>query len=194
MQRTGPGAEAIRRAVESLDSDRVSLVVLFGVAGALGATEPAPPIGAVVDAETGERWTPSVIPPGPCSTIAGVAEPVWTADTKRDLAARTGADLVDCESHAFARACVAAGLRWAIVRGVSDGPETALPPESARWVDANGATRPGRVMLDLLRRPALTPVVLRLGRTTSRALCAAAARLDAMLDAAGATIGRDADG
>lgn len=188
----GPGAESIAQAVRRLDPRPQDALILFGVAGGLIDTEPAPIISAVIDAQTGARSTPtltaSVDESASCVSVVGVSTPVTTVEEKRALAGRTGAALVDCESHAFAQAATERGLEWAVVRGVSDGPLDTLPPRVARWVDTRGRSRPIRIALDLARDPGSIADVARLGRSTRRALDAAAARLTRLLDADPRTI------
>lgn len=179
--RTGPGAAAVARAVASLDADRAGLVVLFGVAGGLADTLIAVIAAEVLDGGTGDRWKPTLA--GEAGVVVvGVETPVDTAVDKRVLHERTGAVVVDCESHDFARACVERGVRWAVVRGVSDGPDRALPLGVSGWVRDDGRTDAWRVAAGLLRRPGITPSVVRLGRATREALRAAGALLDRIIE------------
>lgn len=175
--RTGPGPVAVSTVVFSLAEreERPTLVVLAGLAGGLAPTSLTPRIGGVVDLER-HRWIPTVRPdlPGEEVTVVGVDDPVTTRAEKMALRARTKAQLVDCESHAFARACHRVGLAWSVVRAVSDGPDDALPPKAGAWVDAGGQTRPLRVAADLAMDPRLIPVVRRLGKRASAALAALA--------------------
>lgn len=129
---------------------------------------------------------PGATPDG--AVLAGVAAPLLTPQAKHALRERTGADLVDTESHVFASICADRAVQWAIIRGVSDGPDDALPRRVSEWVDERGRSRPGRVALDLLRRPLLIPRVHRLGRSTGAALRAASALLDTLLESLPATI------
>lgn len=188
----GPGPDAAERAVLELDAGAADVVILFGVAGGLTDTPLAPAIRAVIDPVTHETYCSPIItamPPHDSAVlVAGVDAPVRTPPAKRELAERTGAQLVDCESHAFARACRDRGMQWAIVRGVSDGPLESLPIEVSNWVDGRGRTRIGRVALDLMRRPSLLPRILLLGRRSNRALDAAGRRLMTLLDAEGDTL------
>lgn len=184
---TGVGSDRMRRCLNRFDPDSLGVVVLFGVAGGLCATCATPPIGRVVNVATGESWETRNAPCGG-ATIAGVDTPLLTVDAKRSLRDRTGASLVDTESHVFASICEAHGWDWTIIRGVSDGPDDVLPDHVSQWIDDEGRTRAVRVALDLLRRPALIPQVSRLGRSTRRALLAASIRLDALLAEDAATI------
>jgi hypothetical protein len=94
-----------------------------------------------------------------------------------------GAALVDMESHAFAAVCEASRLRWAVVRGVSDGPDVALPAEALQWVDEKGKTRMGRVLAQTLLSPPTLAAAIGLWKRTGPALKAAAGRLVEMLEA-----------
>jgi hypothetical protein len=73
--------------------------------------------------------------------IGSADQTLATPQAKRDWAKRTGADLVDRESAAFARAASERGWQWTIVRGVGDGPRTLLPEGIDAWVDDRGRTR-----------------------------------------------------
>lgn len=186
----GPGAEAITRWVdrdgpqESVRSPRP--VILAGLAGALGdtcAVRSAAVIGAVVGAD-GRRWTPSL--PGAAggerAVITSVAASVTSPRARSDLARARHADLVDLESEAFAAVATKAGWRWAIVRGISDGPRTALPPGLDRWIDPAGRTRTARVFGGLARRPWLIPSLLRLRGDSAAAMLAVADMIRGMLE------------
>jgi nucleoside phosphorylase len=114
-------------------------------------------------------------------SVVGVDQPVFSARDKRALRERTGAFVVDTESHEFARACDAAGVRWAVVRGVSDGPDDALPRQAARWVTEDGLTRPWRVAATLASHPWQVGRVARLGRCSSRAMRAVGGRVAGLI-------------
>lgn len=189
----GPGAEAITAAVRSLGGSRPALVILFGLAGGLREGEVAPRIGRVVDKD-GRSWTPSVISPGLSApaTIVGVDEPVLHPARKKQMAKAYAASLVDTESHAFAAAAHAAGLRWAVVRGVSDGPDTALPAAVSEWVDATGRTRLGRILLAAILNPGVIPAAVALARRARPALRAASDRLIELLNAEQAGVAEQA--
>jgi nucleoside phosphorylase len=129
--------------------------------------------------ERGTRWRSTPCAGAPSHehcAIVSTAHIVTTVAAKAELAARTGADMVDLESAAFASEAQRLGWNWLIVRGVSDGAEDSLPHEIDQWVDATGRTRPGAVALSLLRQPTLAPSLWQLART-SRAAMNNAARL-----------------
>jgi hypothetical protein len=117
------------------------------------------------------------------ATLLGVSEPVTEPEDKAALGVAHDADLVDCESHAFAARATHHALAWAVVRGVSDGPSDRLDPRVLRWTDEHGGTRPGVVAADMLRHPRLIRVASRLGRNAARAMDAVCARLDGIIAA-----------
>lgn len=193
----GPGLReigAFLRGLSEADAPRDRLFVLFGVAGGLVDGVLCPPIANVIDGAGGAWWpsasledstTPSPTmasrAPSPV-TLIGVNEIVGDPAAKRALHERTGAAMVDTESHVFAAWAAARGQRWGIIRAVSDGPTESLPAELARWVDERGRARASRIALDVITRPALIGVARRVGRRTNEALAAAGAELDRLLD------------
>lgn len=177
VRRIGPGADNVTRAMETINPQAYRLVVLFGVAGGMAQTDRAPAIAEVVDQASGERWRSPTAADGIGVTVVGVDAPVCSPQAKRELHARFDASLVDCESHEFARRCEAIGVRWAIVRGVSDGPDAALPAQSAGWISRDGRTRLRGVTQSIARNPLIIGSLLKLGRQTNLALKAACDRL-----------------
>lgn len=179
---SGAGPERARQAAQRAATNGPwRFVALVGVAGALRPmTERAAIAHTIID-EQGNRWTSPLVEEGDVNVSVSV--PVATAAEKEAIRARTGGDLVDCESGAFARACEEFGLRWAVVRGVSDGPDDDLPPEVLSWTDDRGALRLCRLLVDLLRRPSLLGEAMRLGRRSKRAMRAAAELVEVLLDA-----------
>ncbi len=115
-------------------------------------------------------------------TLLGVDRVVHTPRAKRALGERTGAEIVDTEAHYFAAACAGLGLRWAVVRGVSDGPDEALPAGIETWVAPDGRTRMSAVAMACMTRPWVLPALLRLRANTRRALAAMCGRLIALVD------------
>ncbi len=186
--RTGPGPKAIERALRDRLEPPGSIVVLYGTAGGLGAPVIACRAARIVDV-SGRAWTPTVEPPDPEKTrgsygevILGVDAPVHTPAQKQDLGRRTGAGVVDCESHAFAPIAADRAWRWSVVRAVTDDDHTALPAEIPSWAAPDGRTLGGRVIASIIRRPALLGETIRLARRTSRALRAAEILLRAEVD------------
>ncbi|MBC7835146.1 MAG: hypothetical protein H7Y88_08595 [Phycisphaerales bacterium] len=176
---SGPGTDAVRSAVTRYAAASSELV-LAGLCGGLTPGEDASQeIAEVIDSRGG-HWR--------CAergaVLIGVDEPVCSVEAKRALAARTGAALVDMESHGFAAACSEAGVPWRIIREVSDGGGAALPRQAASWVDERGRMRGFRVLVDVLRRPWCLPALMRLGRDSKDALRRLGVRVVAAVEAA----------
>ena len=92
--------------------------------------------------------------------VAGADQAVATAAAKQALAGRTGAVIVDMESHAVA----AAGLPFAILRVVVDPAERALPASVLAAVDPSGHVKMVPLVAGLLRRPREIGSLLALAR------------------------------
>ncbi len=149
-----------------------TLFVLAGAAGGLAhAVDDAPPIVRVIDTN-GRSWTPAspVAPDGLGVTLVGVDHIVEGPADKHALHARTGAAVVDMESHAFAEFCDGLGLPWCVVRGVSDTPDQTLPARVLSWIDPAGNTRSARAAIDLLLNPSLVPHIVGVVRRSNRVL------------------------
>lgn len=170
VARTGIGSHAILPSVERAAAAprKPRLVILAGACGGLRPVEDVPPIARVID-EQGREWCGlGMSPIG--RTLVGVDRIVASPEDKRALADRTGAALVDMESHAFAAACERLGLAWSVVRGVSDSPEESLPPEVLNWIRPDGTTRSARALADLLLHPRLIPHVIAVLKRSRRVL------------------------
>lgn len=182
---SGPGGQAVTDAVRAnagTPLDRPPFFVLFGVAGGLRATPTAPRIAWVMDRD-GMRWDAPAVAPGSDDSIGvlGLDEAVSQPARKRTLAGAYGAALVDMESHAFAKVCDELKLEWAVVRGVSDGPDDTLLPDVVNWVNAQGKLRPMRTALGVLMNLASLPSLFRLRTKTNAALAAASGRIAELL-------------
>lgn len=174
----GPGVNNVRSwAGQVHPANRV--VILCGVAGGLSpklAPGDAMVMVDVIDPVRNVRRRSEVVQECsrqsqfPLGSIAGSSTIIHNPQAKRELFERTGAQMVDMESAAFAEIAADRGWRWAIVRGVSDGADESLPIEAANWVDERGRTKPLAVAGTLLRRPVLVPTMLRLRRNSALAL------------------------
>ena len=118
-------------------------------------------------------------------TIVSVSAIVATPAAKRALAVRSGAGLVDMETHAVAAVAAAAGLPCAAVRVISDAALDELPREVAALARPQSTLRRlGTALGAVGRRPGAALDLWRLyehavidGRTLATALaetCAAA--------------------
>jgi len=166
----GAGGDAAGRATRLLiDGHRPWLILSPGFAGGL---DPALARGTVVyprravsraggpkiDLAAAGQGTAMVDAIGATSsgdlTIVSVDTVVTTAAAKRDLAAATGASLVDMETYAVATAAMSAGLPCASIRVVSDDASQDLPKEIASLVQPqSGMRRLGAALGAIGRRP-----------------------------------------
>jgi adenosylhomocysteine nucleosidase len=174
----GIGAEPARRAAEAV-------IVLYGPglvysAGYAGALDPALRIGDVLKPER-------VIHAGDGSrvTIAdgkGVLvsyEQVATREQKGKLREAFGAQAVDMESSAVARAAEARGIGFAAIKAISDDVDFEIPA-TEQFVDQQGRFREMRFAFFVTIRPWLWPRVMRLmnnSRRATEALCQELERL-----------------
>lgn len=156
-------------------------LILAGACGGLSPVDDVPSIARVID-EHGHAWTPANADPSGV-TLIGVDTIIATPADKAALAARTGAAIVDMESHAFAAWCEERGVRWSVVRGVSDTPEETLPHEVLDWISPSGDTRQMRAARDLLLKPWLIPHVVGVLRRSRRVLPKVGQRVVEVLEA-----------
>lgn len=162
--RTGPGegpAAWLRRSGLAPGS----VVVLAGVAAGLQAPAHAGTAWAAASVwHRGTRLEPTLpLPHAPAAALACVEVVLHTPADKAATATKSGALLACMESGHFARQAQAMQLRWAVVRGVSDGPAHALPAAMATWTDATGRTRKRVVAASVLRNPRLLRDMARCG-------------------------------
>lgn len=176
---SGPG-RAVAGAAAQVKAAGATSVILAGFCAGLAPTPIAPPISEV-RTEDGAARRPTIRGgTARAVSIVGVDRLLTTPGEKAALRASSGAELADTESHHFAAACEELGLSWGVVRAVSDGPQDALPAQSANWIDAQGRTRTAQVLLDIARQPTLAPRVRALARSSR---FAAAGLRDAVLEA-----------
>jgi adenosylhomocysteine nucleosidase len=83
-------------------------------------------------------------------------------DTKRTLAAATGADAVDMESGAIARTATALKLPVLVIRAIADDAATVIPRSVLDALDPDGNTRLPRLAANLARWPSEIPDLIRL--------------------------------
>jgi adenosylhomocysteine nucleosidase len=179
----GPRAAGVERwAGSAAAPPDGATVVLAGVAGATSPIDAghAVAVATVVDGHGGE-WAATFGTAASRTARCLSAEAVLTSTEAKDRAARNhGADLVDLESAAFARAAAARGWRWAVVRGISDTVDETLPDGIGEWVDDRGRLRLWRVVRAIVARPSLLVRLRTLRARSVGAMRAVAAALDAM--------------
>jgi nucleoside phosphorylase len=170
---TGVGLEAAERALRWLLGTReVGLVVSAGFSGALGDDLRVGDLlwASEVVGPDGRAWaTTCPVPAGPWrqGKAVTVGELLGTVEDKLRLHAEHGALAVDMESAVIVRRCREAGVPVpvAVLRAISDDGRTPLSPALLGAL-RGGRVAPGRLLLALLRRPALLGELLRLARDT----------------------------
>jgi hypothetical protein len=144
------GVAAGRHLPEHLDGP----LILLGLCGALGLLA----VGTVVVCESVTDDVGMVvlgkIPALKAQRVRAVTAPniVTQASAKRALAYRSGADVVEMEGTHVARALARRGFSCAMVRVVSDGSDTDLPPLEGAF-DGDGNIRPAAVAIALASDP-----------------------------------------
>ena len=173
---SGPGADAVEAAVRAAPrQDAGNHFILAGLAGGLNPdicsgngfwiSRVLNEHGAVVNSE--EPLNPEN---GPFASIHMSSEPIFGPAEKALLYESSTADLVDMEAWRFAEVCSELGIRWSIIRGVSDAAMEQLPTGSDKLVDAQGAARPLKITIYILSHPWRIPSLMSLSRRTDKAL------------------------
>jgi hopanoid-associated phosphorylase len=156
-------------------------IVSFGIAG--GLAQHLKPgsfvVGSAVIDVTGERWPTcpqwsgrllQALPGAIHAPIAGSEGPVAHPAVKRLMHKKTGAAIVDMESHLAARLAARHGIAFAALRVVCDPAHRALPSAALAGMRSDGSTDGFAVLRGLAVRPSTVPGVM------LTALDAAAAR------------------
>jgi len=194
----GADAGRAKALAEELLARSVWGLISFGVAGGLGSTARPGALllakrvvsasGEVLDCDAAwrARLEPLLRAAGliPLSgSLLGSDAMVGSVAEKRRLSKTSGAIAVDMESHAVGAAAQAAGVPFLALRAIADPAERALPRAVQTALDAEGRSRPARVLAGLLIRPWEAPSVLNLAGDMNRALAtlARAAKVSALL-------------
>ncbi len=181
---TGMGPTSAAAALlRLLDHAKVAAILNIGFAGGL---ERGLTVGELLDI----RWIinahdevldiRSGVPKGaenliertPLRSLLSVDYVVTSPIAKRRLYEKHLAASVDMESYQLAKVAGSLKIPFFPVRVVSDPADMAMPIEAARWVTPEGEPDKRAACRDLLRRPTLLPVMLRLNKNAK--LCAQA--------------------
>jgi adenosylhomocysteine nucleosidase len=147
-------------------------IISFGIAGGLAPHLPpgqwvvASDIISEDDRHTTDRdWSERllrVLPGAVPATIAGSDAPVADPLAKRALHDRTGALVVDMESHLAARIAAAHGLPFTACRVVLDPAHRNLPPAALLSLRPNGNPDVAAVLRSVMEQPSQLPDLMRL--------------------------------
>ncbi len=176
---TGIGTElAARAARRLLDRAEVDHVVVVGIAGGIG---PSVTIGDLVipslvsDYPERRAFTPAplggLVPAGEIVSSDESGYPPVTVAAFVD----SGVVAVDMETVAVAAVCEERGVRWSVVRAVSDrADDDTVDRGTLSMVDADGNPKVGAALRYVLRRPGRIPGLARLARDATAAATTAA--------------------
>lgn len=103
-------------------------------------------------------------------SIIGIDYPVHSVERKQQLWRQTGGYAVDTESHAVARAAVAADVPFLVVRAIADPWHREVPAWLPGTIAKDGRPDPGTVLAGLLQRPWQLPRLAILGMDFERAM------------------------
>lgn len=192
--RSGADAALLRVTLERAMEESYAAVVSFGLAGGL-SRELRPGDVVVGDAAIsgGARFSTdlaltTLLSEGlagaggkvTVGAVAGVDAPVLDVPAKALLRAETGAIAVDIESHICAAFAARRGLRFVIVRVVSDPATRALPALVTQAIRPDGGVAVARVLQELAGDPAQISDLVRAG-LNSRAAFRALRRCGSLL-------------
>ncbi len=171
----GGTAEGAVRAAAQLAEAGVDALLSFGLAGGL---DPALRPGTLVIPEAvltnGEQLAadPWLLQAwqGPTAALLLASETIIASRVEKQAAFdATGAQAVDMESGAVARAARGAGLPWAALRVICDPAERDLPPAALAALSVTGAIAGWRIARSILANPAQIPALMRLGADAAHA-------------------------
>jgi Nucleoside phosphorylase len=175
----GPGPGLAREAVDTVfEHEEIDVVVSTGYCGALDERFS---VGDIIVAsrvkalETGLEYT--AVPPDTrgrfwLGEVASLDRVVGTVEEKRKLCA-SGSMAVEMEAAAVADAASRRGVRFGCVRAVSDTAHEGFDLDLNAARGRDGRFRGGKVLLQVLKRPAAgVPELWRLMRNSSKATAA----------------------
>ncbi|MDB6036885.1 MAG: nucleoside phosphorylase [Verrucomicrobiales bacterium] len=176
---TGMGSENARAAISKyFESKRPARVITAGFAGGL---DPTLELGAIVFNSQDASLAKALQNQGArgCNFLFTESVAV-TADQKKQLRLKSGADAVEMESHAIAEVCREAHIHCSIVRVISDTSMEDLPLDFNRIMTSNKRISIIKLALQIIRSPAKIPKLIQFRKKT----IFAAKQLGAALDAA----------
>ncbi len=201
----GGGDEAALAARIAEVAGDVAAIISFGMAGSLvrqltvGDVVVGTRVVGGAEADCDPRWVEALcaaLPRAKAGVVHAEGRLISNRGRKVALSNASAAVCADMESHVAGAAALAHGLRFAILRGISDAHNRSLPPAIAVAMAPGGALALGAVLGSVLRQPLQVPWLIGTGIGFSRGFTAyrrALRRLDARLafDARGELPGAD---
>jgi len=150
---------ATARAGEFLESHSPTAWIAAGFGGALSAELKVGEIVTARNFSDGALLGAVAALPAHTGTLITTRRVVETAEEKNDLGRHTGAMVVDMETAAIHRLCVARGVPVLAIRAISDTAGQDLPVPTSIWFDKKRQTpRPVPLLLHLVAHPSrITP-------------------------------------
>ncbi len=165
--------------VAALDAD-IAGILSFGIAGGLS---PDIAVGTVILCEGvmagGTRYSADPawlarlarkLPAAKRGDILGVDAPAVNAAEKARHFAKSGALIVDMESHLVARLAAERGIPFAALRVTSDPAHRALPPAALVGMRADGTPDISAVLRSLAGNPLQLPALIRTAFEAAKAM------------------------
>jgi len=165
-----PGSQ-LAAALEAAVARGVSGIISFGIAGGLA---PGLKAGHWIVASairagqrvfpTDQAWTRCLLEKLPAAMhaeIVGTDAPVAEPCEKRSLHARTGAAVVDTESHIAAKVAAAHRIPFAACRAVIDAADRPLPPAALVGLRPDGTADVAAVFRSVVQEPRQFPDLVR---------------------------------
>lgn len=183
VQCCGLGAAGVNNWSANADMPRGTVVIMAGTCGSLRDDIRAGQSFIVSEVRDGEggTWSPSLRSDTSRAVVVSVNAIIAGADDRRSLGERSGAQIVDWESVAFARVANERGWNWGIARGVSDDFQTHMPANMEHWLTPAGGMRIGPMLATMLRRPRTIGELRCLHHNSTTALRNAAGMIAALL-------------
>ena len=179
---TGMGSENARTAISKYFESRSPVSVI--TAGFAGGLDPSLQLGAIVFNSQDTSMSKILQNQGARGCNFLFAESVAvTADQKRELRLKSGADAVEMESATIVEVCREANIQCSIVRVISDTSLEDLPLDFNRIMTLNKRISIVKLAVHIIASPAKIPKLIQFRKKT----IFAAKQLGAALDAVTAT-------
>lgn len=114
--------------------------------------------------------------------MVSVPKVLGSVEEKADCGQKTSAVAVDMETYSAAKIATELGMRWLGVRVVTDGAEQAMPLDFNAFNDASGNPNRTKIVMEVLKRPALIPALIRLGRDSAQGASLLKAYITTLID------------